>query len=149
MLHSLSEIVTKATELKTKEEKIDWLRKHDSVPLKTVLKYMYDPRVEFLIPATPPPWKKNGYIGVEGMLYKETRRLRIFIKGGGYDQLDKVKREQLFISLLEDVDDKDAELLCKMIAQKPLKGLSRAIVDEAFPDLQLIEDTNNTTEGTN
>ena len=147
MLHSLSEIVTKATELKTKEEKIAWLRKHDGVPLKTILKYMYDPRIEFLIHDTPPPWKKNGYVGVEGMLYKETRRLRIFIKGGGYDQLDKVKREQLFISLLEDVDDKDAELLCKMIAQKPLKGLSRAVVAEAFPDLQLIEDKTANTEG--
>lgn len=147
MLHSLSEIVTKTTELKTKEEKIAWLRKHDGVPLKTILKYMYDPQVEFLIPSTPPPWKKNGYVGVEGMLYKEVRRLRIFIKGGGYDQLDKVKREQLFISLLEDVDDKDAELLCKMIAQKPLKGLSRAVVAEAFPDLQLIEDKTANTEG--
>lgn len=147
MLHSLSEIVTKATELKTKEEKIAWLRKNEGVPLKTILKYMYDQRVEFLIPDTPPPWKKNGYVGVEGMLYKETRRLRIFIKGGGYDQLDKVKREQLFISLLEDVDDKDAELLCKMIAQKPLKGLSRAVVAEAFPDLQLIEDKTANTEG--
>jgi hypothetical protein len=147
MLHSLSEIVTKATELKTKEEKIAWLRKHDGVPLKTVLKYMYDPKVEFLIPDTPPPWKKNDYVGVEGMLYKETRRLRIFVKGGGYDQLDRVKREQLFISLLEDVDNKDAELLCKMIAQKPLKGLSRAVVHEAFPDLQLIDDA--TKEGAN
>lgn len=148
MLNSLSEIVNRATELKTKEEKLAWLRKHDSVPLKTVLKYMYDPRIEFLIPDAPPPWKKNGYIGVEGMLYKETRRLRIFIKGGGYDQLGKVKREQLFISLLEDVDDKDAELLCKMIAQKPLKGLSRAVVAEAFPDLELLEDKTSNTEGT-
>lgn len=147
MLLSLSEIVTKATELKTKEEKIAWLRKHDGVPLKTVLKYMYDPKVEFLIPDTPPPWKKNDYVGVEGMLYKEVRRLRIFVKGGGYDQLDRVKREQLFISLLEDIDNKDAELLCKMIAQKPLKGLSRAVVSEAFPDLQLTDDA--TKEGAN
>jgi hypothetical protein len=149
MLNSLSEIVNKATELKTKEEKIAWLRQCDGVPLKTVLKYMYDPTVEFLIPSVPPPWKKNGYIGVEGMLYKETRRLRIFIKGGGYDQLDKVKREQLFISLLEDIDDKDAELLCKMIAQKPLKGLSRAVVAEAFPDLISIEDNTSSPEGAN
>jgi hypothetical protein len=135
MLFSLSEIINKTCDLQTKEEKVDWLKKHDSIPLKTVIKYMYDKSVEFLIPNTPPPWKKNGYIGVEGMLYKETRRLRIFIKGGGYDNLDRVKRENLFISLLEDVDDKDAELLVKMIAQKPLKGLPRAVVIEAFPGL--------------
>jgi hypothetical protein len=149
MLYSLSEIVNKATELKTKEEKIAWLRKNDSVPLKTILQFMYDTRIEFLIPDTAPPWKKNGYVGVEGMLYKEARRLRIFVKGGGYDQLDKVKREQLFISLLEDIDDKDADLLCKMIMQKPLKGLSRAVVNEAFPDLNLKEEKTANTEGAN
>ncbi len=135
MLLSLSEIIDKACELKTKEEKVEWLQQNDGVPLRTILKNTYDKSVEFLIPSTPPPWKKNQYIGVEGMLYKETRRLRIFIKGGGYDGLDQVKRENLFISLLQDVDDNDADLLCKMIAQKPLKGLPRSVVQEAFPDL--------------
>lgn len=135
MLLSLSEIIDKACELKTKEEKVEWLQQNDGVPLRTILKNTYDKSVEFLIPNTAPPWKKNQYIGVEGMLYKETRRLRIFIKGGGYDGLDQVKRENLFISLLQDVDDNDADLLCKMIAQKPLKGLPRSVVQEAFPDL--------------
>jgi hypothetical protein len=68
------------------------------------------------------------------MLYKEARRLRIFIQGGGYDNLEKVKRENLFISLLEDIDNGDAELLCKMIAQKPLKGLPKSVVFAAFPE---------------
>jgi hypothetical protein len=147
MIYSLSEIINKTTELKTKDEKVEFLRKNSSVPLKTILKYMYDPGVEFLIPDTPPPWKKNAYVGVEGMLYKEARRLRIFVKGGGYDNLEKVKREKLFISLLEDIDNNDAELLCKMIAQKPLKGLSRATVNEAFPDLELITTDKANTEG--
>jgi hypothetical protein len=132
---SLSEIINKACELKMREEKIEWLRKNDSIPLRTILKYTYDKNVEFLLPDSPPPWKKNSYVGVEGMLYKETRRLRIFVRGGGYDDLNQIKRENLFISLLEDIDNADAELLCKMIAQKPLKGLSRRTVQEAFPDL--------------
>jgi hypothetical protein len=130
---SISEIVKKATELESVEEKVAWLRKNESPALRTVLKYTYDKSVEFLIPNTPPPWKKNSYVGVEGMLYNEARRLKIFIKGGGYDNLNQVKREQLFISMLEDIDNNDAELLCKMIAQKPLKGLSRNVVVKAFP----------------
>jgi hypothetical protein len=143
---SIAEIVNKATELKTVDEKVEWLRKHDSSALRTVLKYMYDKNVEFLIPDTPPPWKKNSYVGVEGMLYNEARRLRIFIKGGGYDNLNQIKREQLFISLLEDVDNADAELLCKMIAQKPLKGLSRNVVITAFPQEFPMETVDNSSE---
>jgi len=131
---SIAEIINKAADLKTEKERIEWLQKYASPTLKMILKYTYDPSIEFLIPNTPPPWKKNDYIGVEGMLYSESRRLKIFIKGGGYDNLNKVKREQLFISLLEDIDNADAELLCKMIAKKPFKGLPRSLVATAFPE---------------
>ena len=131
---SIAEIVNKATELKTEKEKIEWLQKNNNTPLRMILKYIYDPNVEFLVPNTAPPWKKNAYVGVEGMLYTEARRLKIFIKGGGYDNLNQVKREQLFISLLEDIDNDDAELLCKMITKKPLKGLTKSVVKASFPE---------------
>ena len=131
---SISEIVNKASELKTEKEKIAWLQQNNNTPLRMVLKYTYDPNVEFLVPDTAPPWKKNAYVGVEGMLYTEARRLKIFIKGGGYDNLNQVKREQLFISLLGDIDNEDAELLCKMIAKQPLKGLTKAVVKASFPE---------------
>lgn len=132
---SISEIVDKACKLPTDAEKVEWLKRNESQALRTVLKYTYDPEnVKFLIPDTPPPWKKNDYVGVEGMLYNEARRLRIFVKGGGYDQLNQVKREHLFISLLEDIDNHDAELLCKMIKQKPLDGLPKYVVAQAFPN---------------
>jgi hypothetical protein len=144
---SISEIINKACELKKKEEKVQWLKSNDNIPVRTVLKFTYDTdRIKFLLPDIPPPWKKNGYTGVEGMLYTETRRLRIFIKGGGYDDMNQVKRESLFISLLEDVDDSDAELLCKMLQQKPLKGLTKEVVMEAFPQDYLIATQENDTQ---
>lgn len=132
---SISEIVNKASKMETDQEKVEWLKSKASPALRTVLKYTYDTeRVQFLIPDTPPPWKKNSYVGVEGMLYNEARRLRIFVKGGGYDNLNQVKREHLFISLLEDVDNNDADLLCKMIKQKPFEGLPKEVVVAAFPE---------------
>jgi hypothetical protein len=140
MIISLSEIIDEACKKPTKQETVDYLKSKESVPLKTVLNIMYNKNVEVLLPQTRPPWKKNDYIDVQGMLFKEARRLRIFIKGGGYDELDQVKRESLFIKLLEDIDNDDAELLVKMIMQKPLKGLSRQAVAEAFPDLNLTQE---------
>ena len=136
---SLSEIVNSAKNLSTRKEKIEWLQLNRSVPLLTILNIAYNKDVVLLIPDMPPPWKKNDYTDAQGMLYKEARRLKIFCKGGGYDQLNQTKREQLFISLLEDVDNADADLLCDMIRQKPFKGLPRSLVSEAFPDLNLIE----------
>jgi hypothetical protein len=132
---SISEIINKLPSLKTKDEKINWLRKNNSIPLRIILRLTYAEKIEFLIPNEAPPWKKNPYIGVEGMLYKEARRLRIFIKDCGYNDLNQIKRETLFINLLEDINNDDADLLCLMIAQKPFKGLPLKTLLEVFPDL--------------
>jgi hypothetical protein len=135
---SISEILNKVSELKKKSEKIAWLQENDCMPLRSILRLTYDKEnVEFLLPSSPPPWKKNNMeLGTEGLLYKETRRLRIFVKGGGYDDLNQVKRESLFISLLEDVNDDDADLLANnVISQTPIKGLTEKTLLEAFPDI--------------
>jgi len=132
---SIAEVVKKAIDTSKREDKIKWLRDNDDASLRTVLKIMYDKNIEVLLPASEPPYKPSDLVGVEGMLYKEARRLRIFVKGGGYDNLNQVKREQLFISLLEDVDKDDAKLLVQMIKQKPLTGLPVGVIQEAFPEL--------------
>jgi hypothetical protein len=133
---SITEIIQSAAEKKTTEEKVDFLRKNDNPALRIVLKYTYDSAIEFLIPNTPPPWEKNEYEDeAKSLLFREARKLRMFIKNGGYDSLNKVKREQLFISLLEDVDNDDADTLCQMISKKPFKGLTKKTIEEAFPNL--------------
>lgn len=133
---SISEVLNKAGELKSKKEKVEWLQKHDAVPIRTVLRLIYDNSIEFLVPDTPPPWRKNSLPDTDTMLYREARRLRIFVKGGGYDDIKQVKRESLFISLLEDIKNEDADLLANnMISHKPVKGLTQKTIEEAFPDL--------------
>ena len=133
---SITEILDKTAEFKQKADKINWLKENDNPALRTILSYTYDSNIKFIIPDTPPPWNKNEFEDeAKSLLYREARRLRIFIEGGGYDQLKQIKREQLFISLLEDVDNDDAETLCKMIQKKPFKGITKKAVMEAFPDL--------------
>jgi hypothetical protein len=133
---AISEVLKKAGEFKNKKEKIEWLHKNDSIPLRTVIRLIYDKDITFLLPETPPPWKKNKLPDTDTMLYREARRLRIFVKGGGYDNLKQVKRESLFISLLEDINNEDADLLTQnMLSHTPVKGLTRQTVEEAFPDL--------------
>jgi hypothetical protein len=133
---SITEILDKTAEFKQKADKINWLKENDNPALRTILSYTYDSNIKFIIPDTPPPWNKNEFEDeAKSLLYREARRLKIFIEGGGYDQLKQIKREQLFISLLEDVDNDDAETLCKMIQKKPFKGITKKAVMEAFPDL--------------
>ena len=140
---SISEIIAETGKLKTSKEKVANLQKHDNFALRTVIQATYDPAIEFLIPDTPPPWNKNDYEDeAKAMLISDSRRLRIFVKGGGYDNITQIKRETLFISFLEDIDNDDADLLANyMICKKPFKGISLKVIKEAFP--QLINETAN------
>lgn len=136
MLLSIAEIIQKTVELKTEEEKIAFLQKNRSFALMAILRITYDKSVELNIPDTAPPWKKNGLIDVHGRLYQEAKRFKIFIKGGPYDgKLKKLKVEQLFIEILEGIDDKDAEIVSNMIQRKPLMGIPLFIIEKAFPDI--------------
>lgn len=130
---SLSEIVHKACELKTKKEKVEWLKQNNSVALRNILICMYDKtKIQFLLPDTAPPYTPSASHEIQGSLLREARKLKYFIKGMGFDDMKQIKRETVFIELLESVDPKDAELLLSMIKQKPLKGLTVKTINEAF-----------------
>ena len=131
---SLSEIINTACKLKTKEEKIAFLQKNNSKALRNIFKLMYDKSLELTIPSVTPPYTPSEYPDSHGLLYRETRKLKYFVKGHGGDNINKIRREALFIQMLETVDKDDAVLLTKVIKQKPLPGLPAAVVREALGD---------------
>jgi hypothetical protein len=132
---AISAIINELPKIKKNAEKAQWLEKHDSFQLRQVLRINYDDSIEFTIPDSRPPWKKNEYLDADSLFYQETRRLKIFIKGGGYENLNQVKKESLFISLLEDLDNNDAELLVQMLQKKPFKGLTKKALEEFIPNI--------------
>lgn len=135
MQPSISTILKETTKLKTVDEKVEWLKKHDSQPLRLVLSYMYDPDKKTTLPKGKPPYKKSDFPDSEGMLYTESRKLRVFYEGNGYDHMKSLKRESLFITLLESIDAGDSELLIDMKDKKRIKGLAVKTINRAFPNL--------------
>lgn len=130
---SLSEIVTKACELPTRQEKIDWLRKTQSDALRTILMLMYDKKHEWNIPnTTPPPYTPSPHVESQGMLYRQVRKLRYFIKGYDGDRLQQYRREFLFIEMLESIDRDDAKLMEKVLMQTPPASLPADVINEAL-----------------
>lgn len=138
---SMSEIINKACELKTKQEKIEWLQSHNSTPLRNILICTYDKsKVEFLIPPSDPPYQPTQIVGMEAALKREARKLKYFIKGMGFDDMNQIKRESVFIELLETVDPADAKLLLNMVKQKSLKGLTPKTINDAFGEIISTQD---------
>lgn len=133
---SISEIITEAGELSSKKEKVEFLKRWDSKELRLILALTYDTnRYELHFPKSRPPFTPSQFPDSHGLLYREARKLKYFVKGFAGDNLNSIKREALFIQMLETVDKGDAEVLCHMVERKPFKGLTKATINEAFNNL--------------
>lgn len=131
----MAEFLEKVSKLKKKEEKVEAFKHNDSYPLKTILQAVFDPRIKFLLPEGVPPYKPNDLQDQETVLLRECRKLIYFVEGP-YPNLKQIKREQMFIELLENITPEDAKLLCSVKEKKlPYKGITEDIVKEAFPGL--------------
>lgn len=134
--YSLAEIVKMVREAPTKKEKIELLRKHDSIHLRQVLICLYDTeRIKFLVPNVAPPYNPSAYPDSFGLLYHQLRKLRYIIEGEAPTNITQLARERIFIQMLETVHPDDAELLCRVIEQKPLTGLTVSVINEALGDI--------------
>ena len=131
----ISEILKKVSESKTKEEKLEILRKNDSSAIRTVLKYALDPAIVWALPEGEPPYKPCQFLDQQSMLYHEARRLYLFIEGGN-PNLTAMKRETLFINLIESIDPNDAKVILAAKEKKlPYKGITTNLINEAYPGL--------------
>ena len=140
------EILEKASTAKTKEEKVQILKDGNSFALRTVLQGGMDSSIEFILPEGAPPYSsedagKWGY--TPSSIQRAAKKFRFFVKGGPGEKMKAVKREKMFIDLLETMHPKEAELLVlmkdkgliKKTGTAHYKGVAKQLVLVAFPDL--------------
>ena len=144
-----SEILDKVAKLKTKKQKVEFLRQHNTDALRMVLKSSFDPKIVWQLPEGPVPFSPNeAPEGTEHtVLAMEARKLHNFIQGGN-NALTQNKREMMFVQLLEGLHQTEAYMLVDAkdkILHKRYKGLSSAVVKEAFnwDDNYMLIDNNN------
>lgn len=81
----------------------------DSTVLKTIFEYAFDPEKKFALPDGIPPFKEDSApLGMSpGNLLMEIKRLYIFCR----TDLNHLRKETLFIQLLESVHPSEARLV--------------------------------------
>lgn len=133
----VSELLDDVDRAKSREEKIQLLREYDRPDFITILRLNYDPNLSMDLPEGDPPYKKELDVPA-GMshtnLLKEVRRFYIWLDPK--TNLPKLKKESLFINLLEGLHWTEAEAL--VLAKdrkltKKYKTLKEDLIREAFP----------------
>ena len=138
----LSEILRKVSNAKTKQEKISLLQKHNSTALRQLLIINFDESIVSMMPEGDVPYTPNDApVGTDHTrLESEYRGLYRFFKGGA-DKLPSLKRESMFVQLLEGLSAEEAELL--VLAKDgrindKYKRITKAVVSEAFPSIEWV-----------
>lgn len=130
------EVIERVTKEKNRANKISILQKNNSWALKDVLRGTYDDLVQWTLPEGNPPYEPAEEHSCPSSLFKQHKHFKYFVKGLEGDQVNNVKRERMFIDMLESIHPKDALLLLKMKDKKQLGvGITKKLIQEAYPDL--------------
>jgi hypothetical protein len=161
------EVLELASKQRSNAKKIEVLKTYDDASLKTVLIWNFDESVISLLPVGEVPYASTGeqtsYSGTlsskvedavskmselgsnslgsmdqgKSSIRKEYHMFYNFVKGGN-DGLSSLRRETMFINILQGLHPKEAELLC-LVKDKKLTDkykISFDNVKEAYPDIR-------------
>jgi len=139
MKTTIPQIFEEVEKASGKDSKVRVLRAYDHPILRGMLQINFDPTVTLDLPEGEPPFKKDITIPLgysETNLFAEFRRMYVWIDRN--INVTRIKKEQLFIQLLEGIHWTEAEAVCLAKDKKlqtKYKSLKEDIVREAFPNL--------------
>ena len=110
--------------------------------VKQILIHAFHPKIKFLLPPGTPPYVFRGTPeGFPMTLYPEVRKFYLFCEGGGAN-IDGMKREQIFIELLETIHPDEAQVVIAMKDKKFTQlysNITYDLVRQALPEIKLPE----------
>lgn len=152
---------------KTNAKKVELLKRYDHPSLKTLFIWNFDESVVSILPEGDVPYaatsEQNSFSGTlsgkiedavnkmeelgsnslgsqdqgRSSIRKEYTKFYNFVKGGN-DSLSSLRRETMFINILQGLHPLEAEIIC-LVKDKKLETkykISKEIVSEAYPDIQ-------------
>ena len=161
------EVLELASKQRSNVKKVEVLKTYDDASLKTILIWNFDETVISLLPEGDVPYASTGeqtsYSGTlsskvndavfkmnelgsnslgsmdqgKSSIRKEYQMFFNFVKGGN-NVLSSLRRETMFINILQGLHPKEAELLC-LVKDKKLSDKYKITLDnvkEAYPDIQ-------------
>ena len=161
------EVLDLVSKQRSKAKKIEVLRKYDHKALRVIFVWNFDETVQSILPEGEVPYvgydenvsysgtlstklthqvramheKGNFSLGASDQqghttIRRECRHFYRFVKGGD-DQLNSIRRETMFINILQGLHPLEAEVIC-LVKDKKLSDsykITKEVVAEAFPDI--------------
>jgi len=136
------EILQKVSAMESTEAKMAFLKQHNSLELRDVLRGSFDDCIQWNLPLGKPTYdgrlSKSGHSS--SSLRLKIKIFHYFVKGGQGDAMKPAKRENMFLQVLETIHPKDADMILAMKDKKLetlYPGITRDLVKQTWPGLIL------------
>ena len=135
---SVYEMLQNVSKQETTEKKVAKLQEYSkqAKALNIILDLVYNPKIQWLLPPGAPPYNPSPKeADLQHVLKADARRLQYFVNTVEGKKMKPLRRETMFIELLEAVDFNDAKLLIAIKDRKlPFNGITKKLVQQAFPN---------------
>ena len=162
------EVLDLVSKQRTKAKKIEVLKTYEDISLKIILIWNFDESVQSVLPPGDVPYSgyddQNTYSGTlstkiteevrkmhdtgsfslgssdkqgHTTIRREAKNFYHFVRGGN-DGMNMIRRETMFINILEGLHPLEAEIvtLCKDKRLGEVYKITKDVVSEAYPDIQ-------------
>ena len=149
---NVRETFEEISKAKTREEKREVLKKRENFATKALLQLNFHPAVKWLLPPGAPPYTPSTEGDMtSNSLHYEIKKLDYYTDPSPHslDELPMLRREAMFVGLLERLDPQDAVMMIAIKDKKlSYKGLTYKLVKDTWPELlpDVEEETPNKKE---
>ena len=161
------EVLDAVSKQRTKAKKVEVLQRYGDLSLKMILKWNFDTSIKSALPEGEVPYndfddQNNSVVTLSGKISDEVRRMHDtgsfslgssdkqghttvrrearhfyrFVRGGD-DAMNQVRRETMFINVLQGLHPLEAEIIV-LVKDGNLEDaykITRDVVEEAYPDI--------------
>lgn len=133
---NIPEVLNEIGSITSYKDRVNALRREamNNPTILKCLKFCYRSDIVWDLPEGTPPYQKLNVPDNWGYnrLPSESRKFQYFVLGNG---LKSVKREQMFIEMLESISPDEAELLIQIKdGDIKIKNITKKLAVEAFPE---------------
>jgi len=134
------EIFKLVSSAKTHLEKVKVLKENRNSMVDLLLELAFSKNISITMPEGKPPIEPSGEANLYNahLLYSNRKTIEMFINENS-THVNPIKREQLFIDLLENLDPKEADLLCE-VKDKNLTsypGITKKVIEKVYPEWEM------------
>jgi len=134
-------IFKELSEQKTHLQKVKYLKENRNDMVDLLLELTFSKDIRITLPEGSPEYQKTGEVELYNatLLYANRRQIEMFINDNTA-QIPELKREQLFIDLLENLDPAESQLLIEVKDKKleSYPGITKKVIEKVYPDWNLL-----------